>query len=76
MLKENLFIILHKLATAETHDREVMQECISKKLDRSLDNYESHLEDTCRYVLNRNPISMLKALVKPTNNRTKSEEEY
>lgn len=75
MLKDNLFIILHKLAAAEAHDREVMQECISKKLDRSLDNYESNLENTCRYVLNRNPISMLKALAKTTDNQSKAEEE-
>ena len=74
MLKNKLLKILSLINKYEAHNEEVMKECINQKLERSLNNYESNLEDTCKYVLMRNPISMIKAIATTVKQKDAEEE--
>lgn len=75
MLKDILILTIKKINTFEAREEAIMKECIDNKLDRSLKNYESHLEETCRYVLSRNPISMIKALAADPQTKKKEEDD-
>lgn len=74
MLKNILIDALHQITELEIHENEIMKDCIAKKLDRSLSNYESHLEDTCKYILSKNPISIIKAVASEPKPNVKEEE--
>lgn len=55
----------HKEIMRRVHRKNnMMAECIQHKLDNSLDLYESDLEETCRYILIRNPITITKNVTK------------
>lgn len=66
MLKNILINTIDHINELESKDRELMKDCINIKLERSLNNYESHLEETCKYILSRNPISIIKAVANDT----------
>ena len=77
MLKEKLLKILDNINYAEQHNKQVMNECIQNRLDKSLNNYKDNLENTCKYILLRNPIKVLKSLAdeeKAKENKNKTEE--
>ena len=74
MLKDILLTTLAEVNRLEAHNSQVMKECIDKKLDRSLNYYESNLEKTCKYILAKNPISVIKAMTVEIK-KPKSEEE-
>lgn len=63
MLKEILLTARGKINQLELREQELMKDCVNKKLERSLADYESHLEDTCKYILTKNPITTIKAMV-------------
>ena len=73
MLKDILLSTIDQIEKLEAREAEIMKDCINKKLERSLSNYESELESTCRYVLTRNSITMIKAL--STVEKPKEQEE-
>lgn len=60
MLKDALKAMLAEIRSRELRRRSLMENCIDTKLDRSLEHYKSNLEDTCRFILTKNPISVLK----------------
>lgn len=73
MLKNILKATLKQINFLELREQEIMGDCINKKLERSLKNYESHLEDTCKYILMKNPISVIKALTAEQKPKTKED---
>lgn len=75
MLKDILLHTIKDIDRLEKNNNQIMQDCIDRKLNRSLDKYESNLEETCKYILTRNPISMIKALATPNRKPKESEEE-
>ena len=75
MLKDVLILTIKKINKLEAREEAIMKECIDMKLERSLKNYESHLEETCKYILSRNPISMIKALAADPQPKKKEEDE-
>lgn len=76
MLKNILLTILNKLGEVEAHNDKIMKECIDKKLERSLSNYESHLEETCKFILDRNPITVIKLMAEDPKPKSKEDEYY
>lgn len=74
MLKDILLTTLHQITELEIREEEIMKECIAKKLNRSLNNYESHLENTCKYILSKNPISIIKAVASESKSKVKDDE--
>ncbi len=46
---------------AQRHDK-LMKACVKKKLDNALEVYQSELEDTCRYIMIRNPLVITKEM--------------
>ena len=75
MLKDELLSILKDIRQREQRKDSLMKESVGAKLDRSLEFYESNLQDTCRYILSKNPISTIKGINKEFNQpKEKSEE--
>lgn len=44
------------------HRDEIMERCVKEKLSNSLELYKSELEDTCRYIMIRNPVVITKEM--------------
>lgn len=64
MLKAVLKNTLEELNTRLNRDSSIMKECVSKRLEDSIELYQDNLLDTCKYVLSRNPVIMMKDLNK------------
>ena len=47
---------------------EVMEECVNKKLDRSLEIYYKTIEDAISYLLTRKPLYMMKKIIREMEN--------
>lgn len=45
-----------------SHRDEVMRRCVDEKLSNALELYKSELEDTCRYIMIRNPVVITKEM--------------
>lgn len=58
--KHKLLRICNKIVERETRKTSMMVECVSNKLTNSVELYEQDLLDTCRYVMMRNPLVMVK----------------
>lgn len=53
--------------------KKVMLECIKQKLDNSLNFYESNLEDTCRYIMIRNPVVITREMHQVSSGKKKGQ---
>ena len=73
MLKDILINTINEIVSRENNPDSVFKRCIDVKLERSLHHYEENLMDTCRYVLSRNPITMLKGMSKELVGEDKEE---
>lgn len=62
--KRNLFSIKKTLESRENMSLEfdVFKKCIEEKLDNSLNYYYSNLMKNCSYILQKNPLTMIKDL--------------
>lgn len=67
MLKEILYNILNDLTPYESKDSNVMEEGIKKRLDVSLELYYEHLIETCKFLISKNAITMLKGISREFN---------
>ncbi len=75
MLKDILLNILKDINQREKRKDSLLKEGVGIKLDRSLEFYESNLEDTCKYILSKNPISMMKGINREFNQPKENSEE-
>ena len=74
MLKDSLLSILKDIKSREQRKESLMKESVGLKLDRSLEFYESNLQDTCKYILSKNPITTIKGINKEFKSKENSEE--
>ncbi len=58
---------------SKRHKR-IMLECVKRKLDNSLSLYESNLEDTCRYIMIRNPVVITREMHQVSSGRKRKDE--
>ena len=73
--KNALLTILAKINESEQHKRDVFAESVDEKLDRSFQNYEKELEETCKYILSKNPVKVIKEINRINKKKEKEEEE-
>lgn len=74
MFKESLLELLRRIERSEREHRDVMVRSVEEKLDRSFRNYEKELEETCRYILSKNPVTVIKEMNKLTKLNKKKKE--
>lgn len=60
MFKEILYNIREDISKLTDNSNALMKNQIKDRLDYSLELYKENLENTCRYVLSKNPLTMLK----------------
>lgn len=75
MFKDILLTTLKDIKERESRKESVMKDCIDVKLERSLNNYEENLKETCKYILSKNPISIIKKLNKDFEEEQKQQEQ-
>lgn len=75
MLKYILADIINELKARENSREEVLKTCISDRLDRSLELYEDNLLETCKYLLSKNPVTMIKGIAKEFKETVKEDDE-
>jgi hypothetical protein len=63
MFKEILYNIREDISKLTDNSNALMKNQIKDRLDYSLELYKENLENTCRYVLSKNPLTMLKGFV-------------
>ncbi len=73
--KELLLQILARINESEQHKRDVFQDGVDEKLDRSFRNYEKELEETCKYILSKNPVSVIKEMNRISKRKEKTEDD-
>jgi hypothetical protein len=66
MFKEKLYTILKrfKKLTKNNNKQKLIKKRITKKLQFSLEQYQKNLEKTIKYLSSRNPVTVLKGVVK------------
>lgn len=67
MFKFKLNRVYKEFYSLQRSPDEVMEECVSKKLDRSLEIYYREIEDAISYLLTRKPLYMMKKILRETN---------
>lgn len=56
-----------------SHRDEIMRRCVGEKLSNALELYRSELEDTCRYIMMRNPVVITKEMHQARQDAEKEE---
>ena len=75
MFKKILLDLLKQINESEAHPRDVMALSVNEKLDRSFRHYEEELEETCKYILAKNPVKVIKELNRINKKKEKVEED-
>lgn len=50
-------------------DKEVFKRCLMEKLDNNVNYYQSRLTSTCKYILTRRPLTMMRGFNKLEENQ-------
>ena len=74
MFKNLLLNLLKQIEESEKHPRDVMSLSVDEKLDRSFRHYEEELEETCKYILAKNPVKVIKEMNRINKKKEKVEE--
>jgi hypothetical protein len=63
--KEKLYNIVREFNKLQKNQNKskLLERRISSKLERSLENYYKNLEDTIKYLLSRNSVTILKGVI-------------
>lgn len=64
MFKNKLYNILCEVNSLHRTRAEVMEQCVSNKLDTALESYYGELLNTVDYLLSKNSITVLKGIAK------------
>ena len=75
MFKKILLDLLKQIEESEKHPRDVMAVSVDEKLDRSFQHYQEELEETCKYILAKNPVKVIKELNRINKKKEKVEED-
>ena len=75
MFKKILLDLLKQINESESHPRDVMALSVNEKLDRSFRHYEEELEETCKYILAKNPVKVIKELNRINKKKERVEED-
>ena len=63
MFKKNLYNILNELNSMKDSSN-TMYSCVENRLNVSLEQYQKHVENTCKYLLSRSNYKVIKAIEK------------
>ena len=67
--KNTLLSILKRIEQIEQEKRDILKLSVEEKLERSARKYEEELEKTCKYILSKNPISVIKEMNRESKRR-------
>lgn len=73
MFKDLLLDILHRIEQSEQEKRDILKLSVEEKLERSVRKYKEELEKTCKYILSKNPISVIKEMNRESKKQRKEE---
>lgn len=75
MFKEKLYSIMKEFNTLTKHynKTKVLQKRVNKKLQHSVEQYNENLENTIKYLVAKNSVTVLKGIVKRFGRDTKEE---
>lgn len=73
--KSSLKEILRRIKESEGKSRaDIMARNVDERLDRSLEQYEESIEETCKYILSKNPITVILEMNKKRKPKKKAKE--
>lgn len=75
MLKDLLLLTIDELDKRSKRAQSVMGDCVDHKLDRSLEQYQGHLQRTCELLLSKNPVTMMKTITKDFQEEEEEEQD-
>ena len=62
IFKAKLYNILEDLNKHKRSKNDIMQECITSRLNSNFNNYEKELEDSLHYINKQNELSVMKRM--------------
>lgn len=75
MFKAALLELRGMIKASLAQPRDVMAISVDEKLDRSFEKYEQQLAETCKYILSKNPVSVIKEVNRINKKKEEEQEE-